>query len=79
MKLDASQYANNDVVCLILAPSRELVVQIAKIIQEFDLKGFNMCYFIGGSKPEYDMQRIKEKGSHIVVSTIGRLFDLIDK
>ena len=38
-----------------------------------------MCYFIGGSKPEWDLERIKEKGSHIVVGTVGRLFDLIDK
>lgn len=68
-------------VCLILAPSRELAVQIAQIVQEFEsmLNGFSMCYCIGGTKPEYDMQRISEKGGHIIVATIGRLFDLIDK
>ena len=39
----------------------------------------NMCYFIGGDKPEYDLQRIREKGANIVVATPGRIFDLIEK
>lgn len=43
------------------------------------LNGFNLSYFIGGSKPEYDIQRIQQKGSNIIVSTVGRLFDLIEK
>ena len=38
-----------------------------------------MCYFIGGDKPEYDVQRIEEKGANIVVTTPGRIFDLIQK
>lgn len=44
----------------------------------FDDK-INCCYFIGGDKAEYDLQRITEKGANIIVSTPGRMFDLIQK
>lgn len=38
-----------------------------------------MCYFIGGDKFEYDLERISEKGANIVVATPGRIHDLITK
>jgi superfamily II DNA/RNA helicase len=38
-----------------------------------------MCFLIGGSKIEYDYQRIKEKGCNVVVGTVGRIFDLFKK
>lgn len=38
-----------------------------------------MCYFIGGDKAEYDLQRIESKGANIIVATPGRIFDLIEK
>ena len=43
------------------------------------LPDMGICYFIGGDKPEYDIQRINEKGANIVVATPGRIFDLISK
>jgi superfamily II DNA/RNA helicase len=49
---------NNEIVALILAPSRELAIQIFKVLAEFkDLipEIFQMCYLIGGSKIEYDL------------------------
>lgn len=36
----------------------------------------NFCYFIGGDKLEYDLERIREKGANVIVATPGRLFDL---
>jgi len=38
-----------------------------------------MCYFIGGDKAEYDIQRIESKGANIIVATPGRTYDLIEK
>lgn len=75
-------FENNEVIGLILAPSRELAIQIYKIIKEFEeLIGddISICYMIGGSKLEYDAQRIKEKGCNIMIGTIGRIFDLQSK
>jgi len=73
-----------------MAPSRELVIQIFQVLKEFahlfeakdkatgEMKPvFNFCYFIGGDKPEYDLQRIEERGANIVVTSPGRIYDLI--
>jgi len=38
-----------------------------------------MCYFIGGDKFEYDLERIDTKGANIVIATPGRIFDLVSK
>ena len=75
-----------------MAPSRELAIQTFQVLKEFEdlfkrpdpesgelQSTLKMCYFIGGDKPEYDIQRIEEKGANIVVTTPGRIFDLIQK
>ena len=43
---------------MILAPSRELAVQIYQVLDEFREiipEAFSMCYLIGGNKIEYDL------------------------
>ncbi|TNV81361.1 hypothetical protein FGO68_gene16313 [Halteria grandinella] len=77
-----SQPDKHEIVALILAPSRELAMQIHKIVQDFREvvpEAFSMCYLIGGNKIEYDLQRIKEKGCNVVVGTVGRMFDLFKR
>ena len=69
-------------IALILAPSRELAVQIFKVIELFREvipEELNMCFMIGGGKLEYDLKRIKERGCNIMVGTVGRIFDLFQK
>lgn len=39
----------------------------------------NFCYFIGGDKLDYDLERIEDKGANIVIATPGRLYDLVCK
>ena len=65
-------------ICLLLAPSRELAMQIMSVLKEFEqlLPYLNFCYLIGGDKIDYDLQRIREKGANLVVATVGRLYDL---
>ena len=51
-------FANNDVLALLLAPSRELAMQTAKVLSLFVpvlAPHMNFCYFIGGDKLEYDL------------------------
>ena len=67
---------------LLMAPSRELAIQIFEVLKHFEglfENNLKISYFIGGDKPEYDIQRINEKGANIVVGTPGRIYDLIDK
>ena len=73
-------FANNDVLALLIAPSRELAMQTTKVLATFMpilAPNLNFCYFIGGDKVEYDLERINEKGANIVVGTPGRLYDLV--
>ena len=72
--------SKNGVLALILAPSRELAMQIFSVLKQFEslLEGLGLAYFIGGEKTDRDLQRINEKGANVVVATPGRFFDLID-
>jgi ATP-dependent RNA helicase DeaD len=63
---------------LILAPTRELCVQISNDLENYCkyLPGVKIVAVYGGASIETQISRIK-KGVHIVVATPGRLTDLI--
>ncbi|CCE83521.1 Piso0_004099 [Millerozyma farinosa CBS 7064] len=64
---------------LILAPSRELAIQITKEAKKFtDKLGLNVVTIIGGHQYEETVFSIKD-GVHIVVATPGRLVDSIER
>lgn len=71
--------AINSCQALILAPARELAVQIEEVIQTLG-KHMNIqshaC--IGGTNVRDDM-RILENGVHVVVGTPGRVMDMINR
>lgn len=85
----------NQVISVIIAPSRELVVQIFNVLAEFkqlfkneeneeektneSKLEANFCYLIGGDKLDFDLQRINQKGANVIVSTPGRLFDILER
>ncbi len=61
---------------LVLAPTRELAVQVAEAMTEFSkhMRGVNVVALYGGQR--YDVQlRALRQGPQIVVSTPGRLLD----
>ncbi|KAJ3433947.1 atp-dependent RNA helicase ddx5-related [Anaeramoeba flamelloides] len=65
-------------VVVVLAPTRELALQIAEISEEFsfscDLK--TVCLYGGAARgPQIQLLRM---GTHIIVATPGRLIDLIE-
>jgi ATP-dependent RNA helicase DeaD len=65
---------------LVLAPTRELCVQIAKDIENFasNMKGVNIVPVYGGAAITRQMDQIK-RGAPIIVATPGRLIDLLDR
>ncbi|CAH1708976.1 unnamed protein product [Aphis gossypii] len=67
----------NECQALILAPTRELVKQIQKMVIAL---GYFMkvdCHAcIGGTKIRDDMRKL-DTGSHVVVGTLGRVYDMI--
>lgn len=65
---------------LVLAPTRELCVQICKDLHDFasELKGFDAVPVYGGSSIMDQIRKIKQ-GVQVVVATPGRLIDLINR
>ncbi|MDX1795667.1 MAG: DEAD/DEAH box helicase [Hydrogenovibrio sp.] len=65
---------------LVLAPTRELAIQVAEAFQTFsrNIKGLHVLPIYGGS--EYGTQiRALKRGVHVVVGTPGRVMDHIKK
>jgi len=65
---------------LILAPTRELCVQIASDIEKFadGMRAVNVVAVYGGASIVTQMGQIR-KGAQIIVATPGRLIDLLDR
>jgi ATP-dependent RNA helicase DeaD len=65
---------------LILAPTRELCVQISNDIQKFasNMKGVHIVPVYGGANIVKQMDQLR-RGAQIVVATPGRLIDLLDR
>jgi ATP-dependent RNA helicase DeaD len=71
---------SKDVQAIILSPTRELAIQIARNIEEFSkhLKGFKVAAVYGGSDINGQIRTLN-KGVQIVVGTPGRTVDLIKR
>merc|ERR1712180_18717 len=64
---------------LILAPTRELAQQIQKVVLALgDYLGAQCHACIGGTLVRDDMRKL-EAGSHVVVGTPGRVYDMINR
>ena len=74
--IDRIDISNNQVQLLVLAPTRELAIQVSEAIQTYSrhLKGFHVLPIYGGQS--YDVQlRPLKRGVHAVVGTPGRVMD----
>jgi len=64
---------------LILAPTRELAIQIQKVVVALSDYMHVSCHVcIGGTAVRDDIQKLRQ-GQHLVVGTPGRVFDMIGK
>jgi ATP-dependent RNA helicase DeaD len=71
---------NKSVQALILAPTRELCVQITNDIKNYGkyLKGFGVTAIYGGARIDGQIKDIK-RGVQVVAATPGRLIDMIER
>jgi ATP-dependent RNA helicase DeaD len=78
--LDQIDDKSRDTQALVLAPTRELGLQIASDLENFSekFKSFNIVAVYGGASISEQIRKVK-KGAQIVVATPGRLIDLIDR
>jgi len=78
--LSQADIKQKDPQVLVLAPTRELAIQVAEAFQGFahHMKGFHVLPIYGGS--DYGTQiRALKRGVHVVVGTPGRVMDHIRK
>ncbi len=76
-KIDLQQ---KDPQVLVLAPTRELAIQVAEAFQKYAkfIKGFHVAPIYGGQ--DYSGQlRMLKRGAHVVVGTPGRVMDHMRK
>jgi len=61
---------------LVLAPTRELAIQVAEAFQRYasQLKGFHVLPIYGGQDYSIQLRQLK-RGTHVVVGTPGRVMD----
>ncbi len=78
--LNSIDASDRDTQALILAPTRELCLQIANDLKNFGkyVKGLNITAVYGGSSIVNQINDIKN-GTQIIVATPGRLVDLIER
>ena len=78
--LNAVNCDNKTVQALILAPTRELCVQITNDIKNYSkyLRGFAATAIYGGARIDGQIKDIK-RGVQVVVATPGRLIDMIER
>lgn len=65
---------------LVLAPTRELAIQVAEAFQRYahHMKGFHVLPIYGGQSYEIQLRHLR-RGVHIVVGTPGRVMDHMRK
>src|SRR5450432_1338841 len=65
---------------LVLAPTRELGMQITSDLETFTekFKSFNIVAVYGGARISEQIRKVK-RGAQIIVATPGRLIDLIER
>ncbi|KAJ8660026.1 ATP-dependent RNA helicase eIF4A [Lichtheimia ornata] len=75
--LQSIDTSKKEVQALILAPTRELALQIQKVVLALgDFMGVECHACIGGTNIREDIAKFQE-GCHVVVGTPGRVFDMI--
>ncbi|MDX8405302.1 MAG: DEAD/DEAH box helicase [Mariprofundus sp.] len=74
-KIDLDQ---RDPQVLVLAPTRELAIQVAEAFQQYahHIKGFHVLPIYGGQAYDTQLRQLK-RGVHVVVGTPGRVMDHI--
>ncbi len=72
--------ANRAVQALVLAPTRELAIQVAEAFQRYAVRipGFHVLPIYGGQSYQPQLNALR-RGAHVVVGTPGRVMDHLKK
>jgi translation initiation factor 4A len=66
---------------LILSPTHELVYQTASVIKGIGsfMEGLRVKTLVGGTNVKNDVNELQQLGSQVIVGTVGRVLDMIQK
>ncbi|EDX87837.1 DbpA RNA binding domain family [Synechococcus sp. PCC 7335] len=72
--------SNSDPQALVLAPTRELALQVAEAFQSYasHLKGFHVLPIYGGQSYHVQLKQLR-RAAHVIVGTPGRVIDHIKR
>lgn len=78
--IELIEEGNRTTQALVLAPTRELCLQITSDLENFskNVKPLNIVAIYGGASITDQIKKVK-RGAHIVVATPGRLMDMMDR
>ena len=78
--LDRVDLAQRNPQVLVLAPTRELAIQVAEAFQRYASKmpGFHVLPIYGGQSMVVQLRQL-QRGAHVVVGTPGRVMDHIER
>lgn len=77
---DDGDFESDTVLGLVLVPARELANQVYKVMSQISIKHALKLYLaVGGNKLEDDLENLKKDGCNLIVGTVGRVWDLIQR
>ncbi len=78
--IDLSARASHNPQALVLAPTRELAIQVAEAFQRYasHIPGFHVLPIYGGQSYTPQLRGL-QRGAHVVVGTPGRVIDHLEK
>lgn len=73
--------STNKTQVLVLAPTRELAIQILNVQQELGsmIKNLNGKLLVGGHSADNDMYDLRRNTPHIIIGTPGRIYDMFKR
>jgi ATP-dependent RNA helicase DDX55/SPB4 len=78
-----SAWKKNEIGAVVISPTRELAVQtsevLSKFLQEPTLSFMSQKLLVGGTSVEEDVESLRSNGAHILICTVGRLLDLLER
>lgn len=78
-----SSWKKNEVGAIIISPTRELAEQSSQVVNQFlehsELNFLSQKLLVGGTSVEEDVQHLEKNGAQILICTVGRLLDLLER
>ena len=79
--LQTVDISKNETQVLIIAPTHELVNQIAMVTENIgsNLDGLIIKTLVGGTSIKQDTEDLKRRTPHIIIGSAGRIYDMIQR